>query len=54
MTDSSISQELYDKAKSPDKTIKLYDDMWHALLAEPEGGAEKVLGDIVAWINSRV
>lgn len=53
VTDPGISQLLHDSARSEDKTLKLYDGMWHALLIEPEGGGERVLQDIVEWITAR-
>lgn len=31
VTDPSSSVELYQKAKSEDKTLKLYPGMWHSL-----------------------
>ena len=69
MTDPAISQLLYDTASSTDKTIKRYDGMWcaapiiwretrtrgrHAILAEPDGGAERVRDDIASWIDAHI
>ena len=36
------SELLHATAVSKDKTIKLYDGFYHALLSEPDGGAEQV------------
>ncbi|KAI5079449.1 hypothetical protein GOP47_0005627 [Adiantum capillus-veneris] len=48
------SQMLYDKAKSSDKTIKLYDGFYHSLLqAELKENSERVYMDIHAWIDAR-
>ncbi|KAH7387749.1 hypothetical protein KP509_16G039100 [Ceratopteris richardii] len=48
------SQMLYDKAKSSDKTIKLYDGCYHSLLqAELPENRERILEDVRTWIDSR-
>lgn len=31
VTESTVSAELFEKAKSFDKTFKLYEGMWHSL-----------------------
>ena len=46
------SQFFYDTATSTDKSIKLYQDHYHDLLNDL--GKDKVLADIVAWINTRI
>jgi len=43
--------ELYEKASSPDKTLRLYEGLYHELLNEPE--RERVLMDILAWLEGR-
>jgi alpha-beta hydrolase superfamily lysophospholipase len=50
LTDPAISEELYTKAASTDKAIKLYDGMLHGLFAEPEGGGQRVTQDMIDWI----
>lgn len=45
------SKEFYEAAGSTDKTLKLYDGHFHDLLNDL--GKEKVLAEIVAWINAR-
>lgn len=45
------SQALYDRARSKDKTLELYGNMFHDLLHEPEKA--KVTSDIIAWMNAR-
>lgn len=49
---ASGSQTFHDAAGSPDKTLKLYEGFYHDPLNDL--GKEEVLGDIVAWIESRV
>jgi acylglycerol lipase len=46
------SQFFYDTAGSKDKTLKLYEGHVHDLLNDL--GKEKVMGDIVAWLNARI
>jgi len=36
------SKALHELAKSPVKELHVYPGMYHALLSEPDGGAEKV------------
>jgi len=55
VTDPEVSRELYDKAKSDDKTIKMYDGMMHSLLfGETQENLERVRRDILEWLNDRV
>lgn len=54
VTDPKLSQTLYDEAISTDKTIRLYDGMWHALTAgEPTENVQLVLNDSIEWILAR-
>lgn len=46
------SQFFHDKAGSADKTLKLYKDHFHDLLADI--GKEGVMADITAWIDARL
>lgn len=49
---SAGSEELYRRAKSSDKTLKLYDGLYHEVLNEPE--RLEVLGEIAAWLDERL
>ena len=46
------SQLFYDTAGSTDKTLKLYEGHAHDLLNDL--GKEKVMGDIIAWLDARI
>ena len=46
------SQFFYDTAGSADKTLKLYKDHFHDLLADT--GKEGVMADITAWIDKHL
>ncbi|XP_010420291.1 PREDICTED: caffeoylshikimate esterase-like [Camelina sativa] len=52
VTDPSVSRELYEKAKSSDKKIVLYEDAYHSLLeGEPDDMILRVLSDIILWLD---
>jgi alpha-beta hydrolase superfamily lysophospholipase len=51
VTDPEGSRLLYERARSSDKEIKLYDGLYHDLWHEPEG--KQVTADLVAWIRAR-
>lgn len=54
MTDKSVSRQLYEKASSTDKTLKLYPGMWHGLLyGEEPGNIDVVFSDIIGWLDGR-
>ena len=42
------AQMLYDKAGSKDKTIKIYDGLYHEVFNEPEH--DQVLADVATWL----
>lgn len=46
------SQQFFDQAGSPDKTLKLYEGHVHDLLSDH--GREQVMADITAWIDARL
>ena len=51
--DPACVEELYKKARSEDKTIRVYPGMWHQLVGEPEENVELVFGEIVEWLRTR-
>ncbi|KAL0420041.1 UNVERIFIED_CONTAM: Caffeoylshikimate esterase [Sesamum radiatum] len=54
VTDPEVSRALYEQASSSDKTIKLYQGMWHGLTAgEPDDNIEIVFSDIISWLDRR-
>ncbi|KAL0326993.1 UNVERIFIED_CONTAM: Caffeoylshikimate esterase [Sesamum angustifolium] len=54
VTDPRVSQFLYDKASSTDKTLKLYEGGFHCILeGEPDDRILDVLSDIISWLDSR-
>ncbi|KAK9282799.1 hypothetical protein L1049_011020 [Liquidambar formosana] len=51
--DPACVEDLYRRAASKDKTLKIYPGMWHQMVGEPEEGVELVFGDIVEWLRTR-
>jgi acylglycerol lipase len=49
LVDVGGAQLLYDKASSVDKTIKIYDGLYHEIFNEPERAI--VLKDLDTWLN---
>lgn len=46
------SNMLYEKIGSKDKTLKVYDGLYHEIFNEPEH--EKVMADVEAWLSARI
>ncbi|MCA1828381.1 MAG: alpha/beta hydrolase, partial [Myxococcales bacterium] len=45
------SRDLVERAHSSDKTLRIYDGLYHDLLHEPE--KQQVMSDIAAWVDER-
>jgi alpha-beta hydrolase superfamily lysophospholipase len=43
---------LYDKASSEDKTLKMYDGLYHEVFNEPE--RDQVLQDMEKWLEAQL
>ncbi|GFP98263.1 caffeoylshikimate esterase [Phtheirospermum japonicum] len=51
---SKVSRELYEKAESEDKSVKIYEGMMHSLLfGETDENVGIVRRDILEWLNER-
>jgi alpha-beta hydrolase superfamily lysophospholipase len=50
--DPTVAKDLYNRIKSPDKTLKVYDGFYHESLNEI--GKESVLADIDNWLSARI
>lgn len=50
LVDPGCGPEVYAAAGSADKTLKMYDGLWHEIFNEPEH--ERVLDDLVAWLDA--
>jgi alpha-beta hydrolase superfamily lysophospholipase len=51
LTSPGGSKLVYDAASSDDKTLEIYDGLYHEILNEPE--QDRVIADIVAWLDDR-
>ncbi|XP_014512442.1 caffeoylshikimate esterase [Vigna radiata var. radiata] len=51
--DPACVEELYARAASKDKTLKIYPEMWHQMIGEPEENVELVFGDMLEWLRTR-
>ncbi|KAJ3681316.1 hypothetical protein LUZ60_015805 [Juncus effusus] len=51
--DPACAEELYKRAGSEDKTLKIYPGMWHQLIGESDEDVELVFGEIIDWFKSR-
>lgn len=55
VTCPTSSSLLYGKAASSDKTLRMYEGMYHSLIqGEPDENADLVLRDMKEWIDERV
>ncbi len=52
LVDPKGAQMLYDAVSSVDKTIKIYDGLYHEVYNEPEH--DQVLGDVEAWLETHL
>ena len=53
ITNPAISKLLHEKAKTTDKTLRLYDDAWHCLLqGEPDEMIYILMKDIISWLDA--
>ena len=52
IVDSSATQEFFRTIASTDKTLKVYDGLYHELLNEPQ--KESMLSEMSGWISTRI
>ncbi|PEN14090.1 lysophospholipase [Longibacter salinarum] len=52
VTSPEASQRLYDEAQSRDRTLRLYDGLYHETFNEPE--RDEVINDICRWLDERL
>jgi alpha-beta hydrolase superfamily lysophospholipase len=52
LADPAGSQMLYDETNSKDKTLKIYDGLYHEVFNEPE--RDQVLKDVENWLESHI
>jgi alpha-beta hydrolase superfamily lysophospholipase len=52
LVDPGCGPHVYERAGSADKTLKMYDGLWHEIFNEPE--RDHVLADLIAWLRTRL
>jgi len=52
LVSAKVSERIFSRILSHDKTLKLYEGLYHELLQEPE--QEMVLADILDWLDKQV
>jgi acylglycerol lipase len=50
LVDPGCGPHVYELAGSVDKTLKMYDGLWHEIFNEPERDA--VIGDLLTWLDA--
>jgi alpha-beta hydrolase superfamily lysophospholipase len=53
VTDPAISEHLHRVAPATDKTLRLYPDMWHALMHALPHETDQVCRDVFSWLDAR-
>ncbi|PRQ58817.1 putative 2-acylglycerol O-acyltransferase [Rosa chinensis] len=51
--DPACVEELYKRASSKDKTLRIHPGMWHQLIGETPENVELVFGEMVDWLRTR-
>jgi alpha-beta hydrolase superfamily lysophospholipase len=51
ITDPEGSRQVYQRAASTDKTLKLYQGLYHDLFHEPE--RDRIVADLLDWLGAR-
>jgi lysophospholipase len=52
LTSVAGSKMIAQRAGSADKELRLYDGFYHELINEPEPDRERIMGEIVAWLDA--
>jgi acylglycerol lipase len=52
LVDPGCGPHVYERAGSADKTLKMYEGLWHEIFNEPE--RDRVLADLTAWLRSHL
>jgi acylglycerol lipase len=51
LTTLAGSRMVHERASSSDKTLEIYDGLWHEILNEPE--KERVISEMIEWLDAR-
>ncbi|KAM1019776.1 hypothetical protein ACFX15_040373 [Malus domestica] len=53
LCDPACVEELYRRASSKDKTIRIHEGLWHQLIGESQENVDLVFGEMVEWLRTR-
>ncbi|XAR72549.1 2-acylglycerol O-acyltransferase [Bertholletia excelsa] len=51
--DPETARFVYERVASKDKTLRIFEGVWHQFIGEPREGVEMAFGTILAWIGER-
>jgi alpha-beta hydrolase superfamily lysophospholipase len=54
VTDPVVSQLLYNKSNSKEKSIHLYEDVWHSLIHDEKHLVDEIISDVINWLNKSI
>lgn len=52
LVNADASKRLHDRVGSQDKTLKMYEGLYHEILNEPE--RDQVMQDMIDWLDGRL
>ena len=53
LVNSLTAEQFFQKLAAPDKTLRLYENLYHEIYNEMEEQREKVLGDLADWLGGK-
>jgi alpha-beta hydrolase superfamily lysophospholipase len=54
LVNAGSSKHFFNSLKVDDRTLLVYDDLYHEIYNAPAGEKERVLDDLVAWLDKRI
>jgi alpha-beta hydrolase superfamily lysophospholipase len=54
LVNAESSKQFFDKLTGEDKTLHVYDGMYHEIYNAPQEERQRVLDDLEAWLGKRM
>jgi len=54
LVNARTAGRFFEKLETPDKTLHVYEDLYHEIYNELEAQREKVLINLVDWLEERI
>ena len=54
LVNAQSSKQFFENLTVADKTLYMYDGLYHEIYNELEGDRQKVLGDLESWLDSHL